>query len=406
MHRLLKRQLRRCFAADAEVPPETAQLLDMVDRAYAQNDEDRAMLERSLELSSDELLEANGELNALFSSLPDLFVRVDRHAVVVDLRGGIEGDPNVAGDPAGRGSLWDLLAPDAATAIREVFAGGEARRVTVQYQIGEGDDAPHYEARLLPLPRSDVMVVIRDISDGVQATQAEARRREQVARSHAMEEFAYVASHDLRAPLRAIAQLSTWLAEDLEDTLPEDSKKQLSLLRRRVKRMDDLMVGLLDYSRVGREKVLIETVDAAELVAGVIDLLDDERFTFTVAPLPRLSTARGPLERVFLNLITNAVKHHDKAEGHIRIGVEERADEVVFFVEDDGPGIPESARERVFKMFQKLVRRDDVEGSGMGLALIRRIVEEAGGVISVSDAASGGARFSFTWPLTWPTGRR
>ncbi len=407
MHKLLARQLRRALGAQAELSSELVELLVMVDEAYVQYDQDRAMLERSLELSSSELLRANGELNAIFSSLPDVFLRVTEGGEVVDCRGGSAGeDPNLRTRRRGA-TLAQTLAPEAMAAVRYPleFVCRNRNSTTVQYRIGGGESAMHFEARLLALPERDVMIVIRNVTDRVSSEQAEAVRREQAGRVRAMEEFAYVASHDLRAPLRAIQQLAEWLAEDLGEGVGEETRAHLELLQRRVTRMDDLMVGLLDYARVGRNSVAAEEVDVAALVDGVVELLGNDAFTFEIGPLPRMKTARGPLERVFLNLVTNAVKHHHVGGGRIAIGAEVGSAEVAFFVEDDGPGIPASERERVFKMFEKLERRDTVEGSGMGLALVKRIVEEAGGTIAVAEREQGGARFTFTWPRDWKRGR-
>jgi len=396
--------MRRTLGADADLaalPPRIRELLELVDDAYRQGDEDRRMLERSLDLSSEELLAANGELRALFASLPDLFLRVRPEGELVDLRGGADDHRTLLPGAAVGDSIWSCLAPSAAEPLREAFDAlvAERRPFVVQYAVGEGDDLQHVEARLRLLPKGDVMIVARDVSDSVRAAAEQAERLQQQARNKALEEFAYVASHDLRAPLRAIANLTEFLEEDLAEIAPEESRAHLDILRRRVARMDNLLVALLDYARVGRSDATVEPVAVTQLVDGVIELLGNETFTFSVEPMPTITTARGPLERVFLNLITNAIKHHDRDDGHIEIGAIDRPGEAMtFYVQDDGPGIPVEARERVFQMFKQLGRRDDAEGSGMGLALIKRIVAEAGGEIRICDSEGGGCRFEFTWP--------
>lgn len=403
MHRLLKRQLRRVYGKDAEIRGELAKLLDAVDKAYHQYDDDRQMLERSLDLSSSELLTANGELHALFSSLPDLFIRVGSDRRVIAVPGGQRDDVNMRADANLRGALNELLVADAMAAVETAWVelAQTSRSATRRYRIGDDQEAQHFEARLIPLRNHEVMIIISDATDRVRQANVEVSRREQAARMKAMEEFAYVASHDLRAPLRAIAQLSEWIAEDIGDRVEGETQRQLTLLQQRVARMDSLLVGLLDYSRVGRDKVEVEELDLGALTQGVVQMLDDETFTFDVAQMPVVTTARGPLERVLLNLITNALKHHDRGHGRIAVGCTEGDDLLTFWVEDDGPGIPDGDRERVFKMFQKLRRRDEVEGNGMGLALIKRIVEDAGGTISLAPASPRGTRFTFTWPRHW-----
>jgi signal transduction histidine kinase len=394
MHRLLARQLKRHLGAE-RVPDELRDFVAAVDAAYAQYDQDRAMLERSLEISSKELLQTNSELQAIFRALPDLFLVIDKSGEIRHVRGGAPDDAQLAAARPGM-ALGELLDERAAAPIMAALSRlAPQRPTTLQYVAPTAEGERTYEVQLVPLPGSEVMVVIRDATDRVKAAQAQA-----------LGEFAYVASHDLRAPLRAITQLATWLEEDLTGQIDAETQSRLALLRGRIRRMDALLVSLLEYCRAGRNDLAPETVDAAELVAGVVDLLGDERFEVRVAPLPRLTTARGPLERVFLNLLTNAIKHHDKEAGVIEVGCAELDRHYAFSVSDDGPGIPARDRARVFQMFERLRPRDEVEGAGMGLAVIRRIVESAGGRIAVDDASGRGARFTFTWPKEWDARQR
>jgi signal transduction histidine kinase len=217
-----------------------------------------------------------------------------------------------------------------------------------------------------------------------------------------LETFAYVASHDLRAPLRGIENLVDWLAEDLEGRLEEQDRRYMALLKGRTARMEALLDGLLEYSRIGRKDRLPEPVDTGALVADVIDLLAaPPGVTITVhGRLPVMQTPRVPLELVIRNLIGNAIKHNDRPDGRIDISVEDRGDSYEFTVADDGPGIPPAFHQRVFDLFQTLKPRDEVEGSGMGLALVQRTVAFYGGTIHLeSDPEQRrGATFRFTWP--------
>jgi signal transduction histidine kinase len=398
MHNLLARQLKRHLGQ--RLPPEDLQsFVEAIDAAYEQHEQDRAMLERSLELSSMELLQSNSELQAIFSALPDLFLVADREGHIRQARGGAPDDPQLLCQPHPKMQLRELLIPEAAAPILAALASLDARRPTVlQYRVRSRVGERACEAQLVPLPRGEVMIVIRDATDRVKAAQAQA-----------LEEFAFVASHDLRAPLRSIGQLASWLEEDLSGQVDEESETRLKLLRGRIKRMDALLVALLDYCRVGGSELAAEEVDVNELLAGVVDLLDDPRFEVRVTtPLPRVTTPRSPLERVFLNLLTNAMKHHDRTTGVIEVSAVEQESHHAFTVADDGPGIPPSDRARVFQLFTKLRRQDDVEGAGMGLAVIRRIVESAGGTIGIDETGPStdsesprGARFTFSWPKRW-----
>ncbi len=219
-------------------------------------------------------------------------------------------------------------------------------------------------------------------------------------RNQELDQFAYVASHDLKAPLRAIANLSEWLEEDLEDKLDEDTRHQMTLLRGRVHRMENLINGLLQYSRVGRMKRDTEEICVDQLLGEVIDSLGfPSEFTLELpAEMPALTTERLPLQQVFSNLISNAIKHHDRPDGRITISVEDQGKFYQFAVTDDGPGIAPEYQEKVFAIFQTLKARDQAENTGIGLAIVKKIVETHRGKIQLSSQVGVGSTFQFTWP--------
>lgn len=214
-----------------------------------------------------------------------------------------------------------------------------------------------------------------------------------------LDQFAYVASHDLKTPLRGITQLAQWISEDAEALLPPASKVHLAKLRTRIQRMEKLLDDLLAYSRAGRYAYSKEKVETGALVQSLAELLAPPTFTVTVdGAMPTLVTQRVPLETVLRNLISNAIKHHDRANGHIHVTTQQQSGFIKFTVNDDGPGIDNSYHARIFSMFQTLKPRDAVEGSGMGLAIAKKIVEHQGGSISVESNPGQGASFHFTWP--------
>lgn len=214
-----------------------------------------------------------------------------------------------------------------------------------------------------------------------------------------LDHFVYVASHDFKAPLRGIDNLATWIEEDAGDTLNTESREHLHMMRRRIKRLESLLDDLMEFSRLGRARIEFETVDVGELLSSIIeDLQLPPGFTVNVAPdMPVIFTPKVPLAHVFTNLINNALKHHDRTEGTIEISGEFDGDGYAFTVCDDGPGIPEKYRERIFEMFQTLKPRDVVEGSGMGLSIAKRLVQSNNGTITVVDGEARGACFRFTW---------
>jgi signal transduction histidine kinase len=217
-----------------------------------------------------------------------------------------------------------------------------------------------------------------------------------------LDEFAYVASHDLKAPLRSIRSIAEWVAEDEAERLSEEGKENLALLQGRVERMQRLLEDLLQYARAGRTQEKIATVDTGELVSEIVELLDPPAGFQVEAmeKMPILKTFRAPLQKVLLNLVSNAVKHHDREEGRIGVSARPLEDFWEFVVQDDGPGIPPQSQEKVFKMFQTLKSRDDVEGSGIGLAVVKRTVESLGGTICLQSGDGRGSAFKFTWPAT------
>lgn len=219
-------------------------------------------------------------------------------------------------------------------------------------------------------------------------------------RNTELDQFAYVASHDLKAPLRAIANLSEWIEEDLNGQLPPENQHQFALLRSRVLRMEALINGLLAYSRVGRQAQLLEPVDVNELIQDVIDSLDPPAaFTITVAPdLPTVHTSPVALSQVFANLIGNAIKHHHRPQGQIDIAMRDLGSRVEFMVADDGPGIAPQYHGKIFVIFQTLKARDQLESTGIGLSVVKKVVEAEGGTIRLESSLGEGSHFYFTWP--------
>jgi PAS domain S-box-containing protein len=231
--------------------------------------------------------------------------------------------------------------------------------------------------------------------------QVEERTAELQRSNQELNQFAYIASHDLKSPLRGIEHLANFIHEDAAAVLPEPSKKHLAMLRGRVNRMDVLLTDLLAYSRAGRQQHSLEQVDTAALIHTLVDLLaPPPGFTVSsTSPLPTLMTQRVALETVFRNLIGNAIKHHDRpAAGLVHISARPQGQFIEFVVADNGPGIAPIFHERIFTLFQTLKPRDQVEGSGIGLAVVRRLVESLGGQVWVESSLGQGATFRFTWP--------
>jgi PAS domain S-box-containing protein len=252
--------------------------------------------------------------------------------------------------------------------------------------------------------------VTRDISERLamegerqKAVVESARYTKALERSNLeLDAFAYAASHDLKAPLRVIHNASTWIEEDLAGKLSPEIQENMTLLRSRVRRMDRLLDDLLEYSRIGRETVdrPADAISGSVLMENILGLLSPpEGFIVnSTSAFAGIKVFRMPLQQILINLISNAIKHHDKNVGRIEVSVEDLGATFRFRVKDDGPGIPAQYHEQVFRMFQTLKPRDQVEGSGMGLAMVRKYIDVAGGELNLESAVGQGSTFDFTWP--------
>lgn len=221
-----------------------------------------------------------------------------------------------------------------------------------------------------------------------------------------LEEFAYAASHDLKAPLRGIGNIASWIKEDLGENLTDESNEHLELLKNRIERMGLLLDDLLQYSRAGRESSEVRYINLHEHLPELFELMvgTDQLKLELKNTLPRMNTATAPLELVFRNLFSNSLKHCDKETGKIQVECNLENNRYHFIVSDDGPGIPVDYHERVFGMFQTMKGRDEVEGSGVGLSITRRHIESVGCQIWIERRSqeTRGAVFHFTWPVEWP----
>ena len=249
-----------------------------------------------------------------------------------------------------------------------------------------------------------LMAFIAFINEGAKTrgiiTMMDITARELLRSNQELQRFAHVASHELRAPLRAIDHLTTWLEEDLNEILTPKTREKMKILRQRVDRMNHLITDLLEYASISNDvQHTEEIVDVNRLISEAINLSNiPQGFVVeTQCNIPPIKTAQLPLKRAFMNLISNAIKHHDKKKGHIVISAQNKGKEIEFCISDDGPGIPAKFHTKVFEMFQMIKPRDKTEGSGIGLALVKSMVNDMGGSIMV-ESHGRGTTFRFTLP--------
>ncbi|MDQ3051143.1 MAG: ATP-binding protein [Bacteroidota bacterium] len=215
-----------------------------------------------------------------------------------------------------------------------------------------------------------------------------------------LDKFAYVVSHDLKAPLRAIGNLTGWIEEDAGHLLPNEVRKNFNLIKERVVRMEALINGILDYSKVAKKNNQSETFDANTLVRETIDMLGQQAdCSMTIGNnLPQMNADKIKVQQVFINLISNAIKFNSRSNKQVTIGSTEEPGHFHFTVADNGPGIDKRFHEKIFIIFQTVNTRDEFESSGVGLAIVKKIIEEHEGKIWVESSPGNGSVFHFTWP--------
>ncbi|MBA4143257.1 MAG: Tar ligand binding domain-containing protein [Nitrosospira sp.] len=245
------------------------------------------------------------------------------------------------------------------------------------------------------------VVIMRDISERKLAEEQKARLMTELeSANEELKSFAYVVSHDLKAPLRAIGALADWLSTDYTHVLDDQGKEHLRLLVSRVHRMGNLIDGILQYSRVGRVKEAPVAVDVGQMIHDVIELIAPPANVIidVEEPMPTIVTEPTRIQQIFQNLLSNSIKYMDKPRGEIRIACRAEGEQWKFSVTDNGPGIEMRHFDRIFQLFQTLAPRDRIESTGVGLALVKKIVEMYGGRVWVESKAGIGSTFFFTLP--------
>ncbi|MFK7769014.1 MAG: PAS domain S-box protein [Mariniblastus sp.] len=246
----------------------------------------------------------------------------------------------------------------------------------------------------------------RDVTEMHQAKlKMQEYAKELEKRNQDLDEFAYVASHDLSSPIRAVANLADWIVEDAGDSLPEQCQENLRLMQSRIGRMQMLLTDLLTYSRAGRQMGDVREISVQEMVSRVTELIhipDGFLIDTQIEPADlRIKTWLTPLQQCLQNLVSNAIKHHDQGStGRVKISVTGLGETILFEITDNGPGIPREHHEKIFDMFKTLKSRDDLEASGMGLAIVKRITESIGGEIGLTSEPGVGTTFRLTWNKT------
>lgn len=349
---------------------------------------------------------------AVLAALPDLLL-------VVDAEGGCRRAHSSAQLSARRtrNPLTDYLPASVADRLRaDVQHALQKNCAHVrEHAVPSLNQETVFEARIVPIqaeegPPVEAVVMLRNMSDREEARRLVEQRaaleltNAQLQSANAeLESFAYAASHDMKSPLRALSNLSTWIEEEIAELERPEATRYLGMMRERVDYLVHLVDDLLAYSRAGNIGTKLRSVRIADLVQRIGQGLGvPPDFVLAVdGDVQAIVTAEAPLERVLSNAISNAVRHHDQPSGKVSITANARGDLVEFRVSDDGPGVPEAFREQVFGVFRRLTRVGPNNGTGMGLALVRKTVDGVGGQVWLEGSHPRGATLVFTWPRDW-----
>lgn len=411
MHRLLKRQIKR-YLPDFDIENSgLKEFINAVNVAYKNYDIDYQQLERTLEISSREsfkelsdfkfaisttLMVVITESNGRISFVNDNFMEISGYSKD-ELLGKDYRDFNSDYHPESfYRDMFDTI-------VSGKVWKGEVRDISKngRYYWVDTTIVPMLNKLGKPYRYISFKIDITKIKNAELEVRQHAENLERINRE--LDQFAYVVSHDLKAPLRAINNLSEWIEEDVTELVNDETRQNLSLLRGRVKRMEGLIDGILEYSRAGRIKNNNTIVDLRQLVHEIASVTNSKPNIRFVIPdnLPKIITERVALEQIFSNFISNAVKYNDTDNPIVEIGFRDNDTSWEFSVKDNGPGIPETYHDKIFVIFQTLQARDKVESTGVGLAIVKKLVDDKGGKVWVESEPGRGSKFSFTWPKEW-----
>lgn len=367
-------------------------------------------LAAGLNMLSQELKASTVSINYL----EDIFKSMSEMLIVVDNSGVIQSSNpaarNVFGNQLIDNHIESVLLNSKEGSLKE-FSGASIKsqirkglilNTQMVYKTMNGDSLP-VEILLSPMQsKKGAVIIARDISERKSAEEKQKALIEDLEKSNTeLRQFTHIASHDLKAPLRAISMLVEWVVEESMDVLNEDSKSKMTMIVDRVKRMYGFLDGMLAYSKIGASQVQRTELNLNEVVKDVINSLNiPNHITIKINHLPTIYSGELHLTQVFQNLISNAVMHMDKDEGTVEVGVSEVDGEKHFYVKDNGPGIEDIHFEKIFIIFQTLNARDSLESTGIGLTIVKKIIESYGGQVWLESELGQGTCFYFTLPQT------
>ncbi|WP_420571107.1 sensor histidine kinase [Kordia sp.] len=346
MNSLLKRQLRKYISPELQENPEMERFLDAVNRSYTTSDEQFAMLQRATAISSEELFEANQQLQKESNAQKEVINKLK--------------------------NVIDTLK---------------------SYELNHNEQQENLELDSLSLVDliDNQTKEILEINKQRDKLLASLERQNQE-----LNDYTHLVSHDLKSPLQSIDTLTSWLQDDYEKLLDENGKETIKLIRSNVEKMDTLVKGILQYSSIDRVEKDFYTVDTSEVLQKILSFIKiPEHITITIPKkLPKVTGDHFRLEELFRNLLRNAIKFNDKPTGEIVIGYTEKSDFFEFYIQDNGKGIEAKYFDKIFVAFQKL--QNDYKSTGIGLSIVKKIIDLYKGEIWVESTPNKGTTFYFT----------
>lgn len=345
MNSLLKRQIRKFLSEELKNNNDLAEFLNAVDLSYNNFDEQSSMIQRAMSISSDELYSANRKLQKEANEQKEVIEKLKN---VID---------------------------------------------TLKfYNLNEDEKPENVEltgSKLVDFIDNQTKEIIE------MNKQKQSLLNELAHQNQELSDYAHMVSHDLKSPLRSIDTLTSWLKEDYNESVDDNGKKTLDLIRSNVEKMDTLITGILEYSTIGKNQMEIYDVDVDKLIDDIIKTIQiPENINITKFNLPVVKGDKYRLQQLFQNIIGNAIKYNNKDQGIIEVGSEDLGTHWKFHIKDNGKGIEETYFNKIFKTFIKL--ENNPESTGIGLSIVKKIVELYGGKIWLESQVDVGTTFYFT----------
>jgi PAS domain S-box-containing protein len=352
---------------------------------------------------TEEALKKNEQkYRSIFENMQDVFYQTDLNGIIVEISPSVKSLAKLAREKVIGTSVSDFYEniQDRAELLNILSKKGEVRDYELSFKSAEGDSLyVSINARLIKDDKGTPIHI-----DGVLRNNTERKNNELkiLAQNKELEQFVYIASHDLQEPLITLKCFSELLQDEVKDKLGQDANQYLSFILESSGRMQELIKGLLFYSKIGKEREF-SPVDCNEVVAEVIQDMDatikKNNAQINVQPLPKINGNAFEIRQLFQNLISNSLKFQKKNSiPKINISVKDQESNWLFSVEDNGIGIDKKDMDKVFVIFKRLHNRADYEGTGIGLAHCKKIVELHGGTIWIESTVGEGSVFKFTIP--------